>query len=369
MPFQFTRYLYAADDVRAALTISILNKADEAALFWAYELFHSEYDLMGFFWKLYYDFYATLNPAFEKYLLTKFKYGMTEPKLVATIVGNFVIRPHNMDIFLLRNLPPTPFHFENAHSGAFSRNACLVSAKSNGSMRIFDAQRCKENVADLASTDYCATATAVMNGQVTLEQVLGHYAVQGVKKVVADFKKQTDIVAPNLLLLTRIMQYESKLKKLKMGKNMYIQIEDADVEPYATLRLDKPRKILSTVGLRDIDEHKSISLFGLARDTADIVKAYRDDWLYAASFSPLWRSRIMANNGTIDDDKKEVTFECDDDLEQFYEKHGLEPDEQRLEIQQKSTGGAISQDATWHKFYSKNGLVKENEQGLGKVAY
>ena len=31
----------------------------------------------------------------------------------------------------------TPFHFENAHSGAFS------SVKSNGSMRIFDAQRCK----------------------------------------------------------------------------------------------------------------------------------------------------------------------------------------------------------------------------------
>jgi hypothetical protein len=34
----------------------------------------------------------------------------------------------------------TPFLFENAHSGAFS------SAKSNGSMRIFDAQRCKKNI-------------------------------------------------------------------------------------------------------------------------------------------------------------------------------------------------------------------------------
>ena len=32
----------------------------------------------------------------------------------------------------------TPFLFENAHSGAFS------SAKSNGSMRIFNAQRCKK---------------------------------------------------------------------------------------------------------------------------------------------------------------------------------------------------------------------------------
>jgi hypothetical protein len=37
----------------------------------------------------------------------------------------------------------TPFLFENAHSGAFS------SAKSNGSMRIFDAQRCKSNSAKI----------------------------------------------------------------------------------------------------------------------------------------------------------------------------------------------------------------------------
>ena len=40
---------------------------------------------------------------------------------------------------LLRWTLFTPFLFENAHSGAFS------SAKSNDSMRIFDAQRCKKN--------------------------------------------------------------------------------------------------------------------------------------------------------------------------------------------------------------------------------
>ena len=40
--------------------------------------------------------------------------------------------------FLLR----FPLRIWNAHSGAFSRNAFIVSAKSNGSMRIFDAQRC-----------------------------------------------------------------------------------------------------------------------------------------------------------------------------------------------------------------------------------
>jgi hypothetical protein len=53
-------------------------------------------------------------------------------------------------------------------------------------------------------------------------------------------------------------------------------------------------------------------------------------------------------------------------LEQFYEKYGLEPDEQRLEVQQKSTRG-LNREATWSKFYSKNGLVKE--KGVGKVEY
>lgn len=333
--FKFTRYLYAADEVRAALTVAILNKADDAALFWAYELFHSDYDLMEYFWKLYYDFYATLNPAFEKYLNTKFKLGMTEPKLVATIVGNFVIRPHNMDIFLLT-------------------------------------QASLEKVSvDLGSTDYYAIAAAVMSNQVTLEQVVSHYTAQGIKlnppKIASDYEKQTANVAPKLLLLTRLMQYESKLKKLKMGKNMYIQVEDADVVPYATLRLKQPRKTLPTVGLLDIDEQKCIGgLFQLTRDTADIVRAYRDDWLYAASFSPLWLARITGNNGTVHEETKEVTFADDESLEQFYEKYGLEPDEQRLEVQQKSTG-ALSKEATWGKFYSKNGIVKEKV--LGKVAY
>jgi hypothetical protein len=45
---------------------------------------------------------------------------------------NQEITTHNTSII-------TPFLFENAHSGAFS------SAKSNGSMRIFNAQRCKKN--------------------------------------------------------------------------------------------------------------------------------------------------------------------------------------------------------------------------------
>lgn len=55
------------------------------------------------------------------------------------------------------------------------------------------------------------------------------------------------------------------------------------------------------------------------------------DWLYYCRQTPLWRTRIQEHGGTIDTQNKRITFPCDDSLEQFYEKYGLEPDEQSLD--------------------------------------
>jgi len=68
----FTQYLYIKEEVRIALLVSILNKSNDA-IFWAYELYHSgfKYELLNLIWKIYYDFFATLNPAYEAYLLKK----------------------------------------------------------------------------------------------------------------------------------------------------------------------------------------------------------------------------------------------------------------------------------------------------------
>ena len=72
---QFTRYLYEKDEVKLALILCILNKKAEEAIFWAYELYYSDFksELTDVFWSLYYDFYYTLNPSFEKYLQTRLK--------------------------------------------------------------------------------------------------------------------------------------------------------------------------------------------------------------------------------------------------------------------------------------------------------
>ena len=106
----FTRYLYAKDEVKLSLAMCILNKNEEEAVFWAYELYYSGYknELVDVFWTLYYDCYCSLNTSFEKYLQTKLKNNLDldtdSANYIAMIVNNFMIRPHNMDIFMLKQI-------------------------------------------------------------------------------------------------------------------------------------------------------------------------------------------------------------------------------------------------------------------------
>jgi len=68
----FTRYLYVKDEVMLTLIMSILGK-HESSVFWAYELYYSgfENELFNLLWKIYFDFYYTLNPSFYDYFIKK----------------------------------------------------------------------------------------------------------------------------------------------------------------------------------------------------------------------------------------------------------------------------------------------------------
>ena len=54
------------------------------------------------------------------------------------------------------------------------------------------------------------------------------------------------------------------------------------------------------------------------------------DWLYYCSETPVWEARIREGGGKPVDGR--IEFETDDLLEDFYEKWGLEPDEQPAEM-------------------------------------
>ena len=58
----------------------------------------------------------------------------------------------------------------------------------------------------------------------------------------------------------------------------------------------------------------------------------RQNWLYYCAKTPIWMSRIKEGRGFIQETTQTVEFNTDDDLEEFYDKWGFEPDEQSMEM-------------------------------------
>lgn len=308
---QFTRYLYEVTEVKLTLTMSIINKRDDA-LFWAFELFHSGVDLTPLLWTIYYDFFASINPGFEKYLATHLNLPVTVDT-VGLVVSNFMIRPHNSDVFILRNII-NEFEIESSDL---------------------------ELSALLKTGDYVAIAKRILDNTPEEKELTDYFGKPvALSKVPAEKRK--------IALLSRIIGVKTK-------RNLYVKSDD--VTQYETLAYDVARKVLPTKANHAIDPDNYLTLFHLPRDAADIKVAYLNNWLYHASFTPLWDQRIRAHNGTVKE--RDVVFVTDDDMEEFYEKYGLEPDEQKAEVQQRSIR-TLEQKRTWLEFckqHCKNSVV------------
>ena len=84
---------------------------------------------------------------------------------------------------------------------------------------------------------------------------------------------------------------------------------------------------------------KNIGCFQLTRNKPgfpDYNKILWQHWEYFASFSPLWYERLKIYKIKKNDKTYKILFKDDDELEEFYEKYGYEPDEQSKETQEKS---------------------------------
>jgi hypothetical protein len=380
--FQFTRYLYEKEEVKLSLILCILNKKEEA-IFWAYELYYSGFktELINLFWTMYYDFYYTSNPSFEKYLFKKLNNNLNfEANCengLAMIVNNFMIRPHSMDIFMLKQI---------VNMCEFETNDITL-----------------ESV--LQSEDYMIIASLILSEikdeQLvdTLSQVVQYFIKKGLnldsKKIVAEYKKiiKNDYYSNNnkrVILLARIMHYFTLTKNIKMGKNIYVHVEPEDIIIYENIYADLKSndltpilpayKILPLATIYYIDQYNYLSLFYLKREKYNIITAYRDKWLYYASFSPLWKERIVRHKGVIDEKTQTVIFEekeqenIDENEQAFYNEFGYEPDEQKIETQNK-TIQEIKSERTWSLFYDEhknNGILELDDDilnDLSKVVY
>jgi hypothetical protein len=123
----------------------------------------------------------------------------------------------------------------------------------------------------------------------------------------------------------------------------YVQIDPAVIEKYKTIEKDDielPYLVIRRA-CKYASRNKQNAIFCcLHKDTSkeDLYLIYRNHWLYYASFSPIWRKRIDNYNGYINNELKKVTFENEDDEDEFYDEFGYEPEEQSKDLLEKWIG-------------------------------
>jgi hypothetical protein len=357
----FTRYLYLKDEVKLALLVSLLQKSEDA-IFWGYELFHSGFrkEFFDTIWKIYYDFFATLNPSFESYLIKK----LNEPihdKIVSTIIQDLLIRPFNTDIFFMRKVVEL-FEVESPQSCLKEQLKAwiLVSDWRNISYYVLNETNkinpieVYENILDIFEDIFAMKLTK--------------------KRMLKEFLNASSTgINENIRLLAKIMSLFSKQAKLANGKNFYIVVEPEEVIPFETIEISediKHYRILKHACLCGIDDLKHLSLFKLERDSLKNIKqTYFDDWLYHASFSPIWFERITKYRGYIDYTSRKIKFIDDEEYDyedEFYRNFGYEPDEQPLLVQQKCLMNIenVNSWISFYKNYKNNGLIEIDEEEL-----
>jgi len=361
----FTRYLYLKDEVRISLLVSILQKSDDA-IFWAYELYYSgfKHELFQLIWKIYYDFFYTLNPGFETYLLKKKEMLNQNECLISSLIQDLLFRPFNTDVFFMRNICET---FENE------------TVYRTGIEKITNIIDCHSNLAYwIENNDYRSISNWIINDNkrfnpVDIYQIcLELFSEKGIKltkhNLIKDFKNvllNVDINV-NTILLAKIMALFSRKEGLKKGRSIYISVELKDIMCYETLTGIPGYNILELACQKGINDTKYLNLFKLKRIKCNIKEKYWFHWLYHASFSPIWSQRIRQFKGYPDYLKKKIVFMNDELLEDFHNLYGYDPDEQTKAVQEKSIM-PIEKLNNWNKFYSqfkKNGLLEVYDEEL-----
>jgi hypothetical protein len=185
------------------------------------------------------------------------------------------------------------------------------------------------------------------------------------------------------ILFSRVIHFACLDKQIIMGKNIYVHVNPEEVVLYETIQVDLKEKgkdqrnptlpaykILGLSTMYSIDESISLYLFQLKRNNQDIRSAYLNQWLFYASASPLWKKRIDEYHGHVDTEHQSIDFEDDDWFEIFYENYGYEPEEQPVDIQNKSIEPLHEDGITWYEFYTRhkgNGIIDLEESHLNEL--
>jgi hypothetical protein len=168
---------------------------------------------------------------------------------------------------------------------------------------------------------------------------------------VQEYCKEADIIAKISSTST-----SEKSQSLNKTPNIIVILEEKDVMKYVNMETTTPRYLLTHPSLTKYRvRNYCASIFEndhaqIDRDT--LLRLYRQQWMYFACASPLWRKRIRKHGGKMYHDNETVVFDEDDTrTDAFYEKYYYDTDEQPAHIMELRFQETVQW--SWYDFYEK----------------
>ena len=378
--YNLTRYLYSRDEVELSFVVSLLEKKDiMECYFWAFELYYSGYDISQLIWKIFYDFYFHYNSKLEVIIhnkLAKWREN-NDYKNIAYIIQNLFRSKISHVVFTLRQrilhenykyeFKPKRGRRPNWLNKYEKKYIPLIIAISNSdyyNIAYYLYYLIDNNTHDISY----AIFVAIMK-YFSLDHEHDHYmridnftenALNDDVQKYWDLREYSDDKHYLLSMIVDLMTNTNTNKKssniLVIPREKHLEwIINTDTEtnypPYRCLKNKRCYKINSLIG-----SFKLVRNNFCHPETLDL-KFINACWETYAYNTPCWKKRFIEFNGGLDD-RNQIIFDNDDNLENFYEKYGYEPDEQTTEIQDTSIGhiDKISKKYWYETIFDENNL-------------
>jgi hypothetical protein len=340
MPVVLTRYLYFLDECFHSLLMALINKTSfKEVVFWTGEIYYSGFEdkLLNHIWKIYYDFYAVKFPKYEK----KINKMPNTLESFIYILNLLYYSSVNYDVFIMRMSSfKLPRHIYMGRHPNWLKQLKLRK-KEKLFIRSLHDKRFGNVLYYLKfiEDDRCYDIIKLY-----FEKIHSYTLKNKNIKSIGYHDKQHIIMALicHLLMDEEQIQHRTIFRKLDPKIVLHeVEFNEEKISPlYKTLVHKRIYNVTPLMGIFKLERYSIPNI-----DYKDILRLY---WDYFAYNSPLWKARIKAQNGKPIDlpDKYCLEFSSDDNEESFYEEYNYEPDEQSLDVQEKSIG-AIGEIKQW----------------------
>jgi hypothetical protein len=329
---QLSYLLYNIDEVKYSFMLSLLFQTKhplQEALFWAFELYKSKYgeNLWNILTQLYYDFYYIKGISFEKTIHKEYESWKHTNSFqhIAKIVKELHKQP------IVTNI------FQYYYNGI----ACNNTA-SNSSHIDCDKTFLEQTSLDLTQSFRYLRLKSVDEIKNIYKT---RYRLNNKKDICLFYTNQQH--RWTVKLITKLIKRKTIWIKTKLNDNDNIficKLHEPASKVYKTLKEKRLYEVNDNIGafpLQRFNQETDVVFMWIPSigkyipdDVDKTISAYLYNWEYYAKDTPFWSDVFKTHHVSFK--KKKIVFPDDDVLEQFYDNHGLEPDEQCKETQMKS---------------------------------